>query len=100
MSGQVNGSLRVWWIRNPPATTEAGHPIYGRVQHVSVSSVEEAKQVIERFTREDLADSNVTMNVGGLEIKGEPYKGNDTGWVEWHDPETDYDIMQLMDEVG
>jgi hypothetical protein len=74
--------FRVWHIPNPP----------GQVFHAEVSSVVEAKKLLNYLADYDnfLGDNHILANVQGLEIR------DDTGeWVEWHD-DLDRDISQVL----
>jgi hypothetical protein len=79
-----DGWFRIWHIPNVP-----GQPF-----HKVVGSIEEAKKIINLLVDYDnfLGDDLVASNVSGLEVT------SDGEWVEWHDPQTDQDIMELLRE--
>ena len=74
-------NLRVWHIQNPP-----NHPM-----HWSVSSVEEARQKIQKLIQLDLKNTRIVSNAFGLEIQE-----NDE-WSEWYNDEGQ-DIMELVND--
>jgi hypothetical protein len=65
------GDLRTWWIRNPPSPAE----------FTIVSSPAGAINALQKLTATDLANSLVTVNMGGLEVF------EDGEWTEWYDDE-------------
>lgn len=76
----VEGDLRVWAIRNPPA-----HPTFYRA-----SNLEVAKHVLEALVASDLNMPWVQANVFGLEIF------QDGEWSEWENAEGQ-DICAVLD---
>lgn len=67
--------LRVWWIRNVPATKD--NPI----EYHEVASVREATKVFKQLAKADLKNQSVSDNVGGLEV----FEGGE--WSEYYDEE-------------
>ena len=70
------GTLRVWWIRNPPNSAHGA-------QYISVKNIEEAKLVLCVLSETDLflGDDIVSVNAGSLEIF------EDGEWSEYYDNE-------------
>lgn len=75
------GNIRVWWIRN-----EANEPEYFKV-----ITIQEAKDKIRKLTEEDLKDSSIGDNTGGLEV----YRNDE--WEEYSNDEGQ-DIMEIIEE--
>lgn len=83
--------LRVWWIPQVPMS-----PPF----HVPVSSVEEAAKILGVLADYDLYQwhNNIKpdfANAGGLELRV-----SDDIWEEWHHPDTDEDINDLIRRGG
>lgn len=89
----VKGDLRIWHIPQVP----------GKAFHVAVRTVDEAKLLLVTLADYDLfqLENNIKpdyCNVSGLqvyepELNSEP---DDDGWFDWHDPETDDNIWELI----
>lgn len=77
-----DGSLRVWWVQNPPDETEYHY----------VKSIEEAIAKLNELSQRDLALGDaVVSNAGGLQEFG------DRQWHEYYDKNGD-GIWQIMEE--
>ena len=63
------GSLRVWWVRNPPRAAELHH----------IATLDEAATKLRDLAPHDLRSSWVGSNAGGLEVF------EDGEWTEWYD---------------
>lgn len=79
------GDLRIWWIPQVP----------GKAFKVPVKDIEQAKLLYEVLADYDRFqyDNNIKpdyANTGGLEVF------EDGEWYEWHDPDGDLDIAELM----
>ena len=72
--------LRVWWIFNPPHEPE----------RYLVSSIGQAKCLIQELTKRDLVDKSITSNAGGVEVF------EDDEWTEFYDDEGN-DIFEIID---
>lgn len=72
--------LRVWWVRNPPAS-----PTY-----LPVATPAEGAKRLAELTAADLANSAIECNAGGLEIV------EDGEWTEWYD-EKGRDVDEAFD---
>lgn len=79
------GDLRVWWIPQVP----------GKPFKVPVKDIEQAKLLhntladYDRFQYDNRIKPDYA-NTGGLEVF------EDGEWCEWHDPESDLDLSELM----
>ena len=79
------GALRVWHIPQVP----------GKAFRVPVASVDEAKVLLRALAQYDLFQYENRVkpdycNAQGLEVF------EDGGWCEWHHPETDDDIGNML----
>ncbi len=61
--------LKVWWVRNPPNNPE----VY------IVSSIKQARDILNKLTSADLKLPHVLSNAGGLCVLGE-----DGEWEDWY----------------
>lgn len=82
------GTLRIWHIVNVP----------GKAFRQEVQSVEEAKSFLNLLINYDnyLGDSLIASNVSGLEVYEDAQDLDEPGWYEWHHPETDDDILDII----
>lgn len=83
------GDLRVYWNRFLS-------PYSRKHTYYSVPNTEVAYGMLFGLAMSDLANPNVTMNVGGLEV----YEDNGDGpeWCEWYDEATGEDIDGFYEE--
>ena len=85
MKTSQEGDLRVWWTPQVPC------PSF----RVSVKTIDEAILLLTTLAEYDRFQFNIDIrddycNMGGLEVQ------EDGERVEWHHPDTDQDIDEIM----
>lgn len=82
------GSLRVWYRSN----------LTDGMTLKDVGSIMRAKEVIRAYTKQDLANDEVSFNAMGLEIYEDV--GNGLEWCEWYNDNAEDigEVIELEDD--
>lgn len=65
---------------------------------IPVSSIDDAKKIIDMLAESDLNNPNIDYNAFGLEEHDENFPENG-GWSEWYNDNGE-DIVEVMDSEG